>query len=142
MTKRTVVKACGVSASGATEVALLDLREPPQPDAGQVLVAVEAAGVGAWDRLLNTGGWDVGLRPPAALGVEGVGRIRAVGPVLVQWRHARLRQAAAEPERDTEIAAQVQGRQFGQPVGKAEGHAQRGHHGGRQARIGCGRCRR
>jgi NADPH:quinone reductase-like Zn-dependent oxidoreductase len=30
--------------------------------------------------LLNTGGWDVGLRPPTALGVEGVGRITAVGP--------------------------------------------------------------
>jgi len=41
-------------------------------------VTVEAAGVGAWDRLLN-GGWDVGLRPPAALGVEGAGRVRAVG---------------------------------------------------------------
>jgi NADPH:quinone reductase-like Zn-dependent oxidoreductase len=41
-------------------------------------VTVEAAGVGAWDRLLN-GGWDVGLRPPAALGVEGAGRVLAVG---------------------------------------------------------------
>jgi NADPH:quinone reductase-like Zn-dependent oxidoreductase len=46
---------------------------------GHVLIAVEAAGVGPWDRLLNTGGWDVGLRPPAALGVEGVGRVHAVG---------------------------------------------------------------
>ncbi|MDX3757993.1 NADP-dependent oxidoreductase [Streptomyces sp. AK02-04a] len=74
------MKACGVSAPGATEVTLLDLPEPPPPGTGQVLIAVEAAGVGAWDRLLNAGGWDVGLRPPAALGVEGVGRISAVGP--------------------------------------------------------------
>ncbi|MEU3334870.1 NADP-dependent oxidoreductase [Streptomyces sp. NPDC006668] len=74
------MKACGVSASGATELTLLDLPEPPPPGTGQVHVAVEATGVGAWDRLLNTGGWDVGLRPPAALGVEGVGRIAAVGP--------------------------------------------------------------
>src|SRR6266540_1160151 len=33
---------------------------------------------GPWDRLLD-GGWDVGLRPPAALGVEGAGRVLAVG---------------------------------------------------------------
>jgi NADPH:quinone reductase-like Zn-dependent oxidoreductase len=74
------MKASGVSAPGATEAVLLDLPEPPPPGAGQVLVEVEAAGVGPWDRLLNTGGWDVGLRPPAALGVEGVGRVRAIGP--------------------------------------------------------------
>ena len=35
--------------------------------------------VGPWDRLLNDAGWDVGLRPPAALGVEGAGRVLAVG---------------------------------------------------------------
>lgn len=74
------MKAIGVSAPGVGEVSLLELPEPPPPGAGQVLIAVEAAGVGPWDRLLNTGGWDVGLQPPAALGVEGAGRIRAVGP--------------------------------------------------------------
>jgi NADPH:quinone reductase-like Zn-dependent oxidoreductase len=42
-------------------------------------VAVEAAGVGPWDELLNDAGWDVGLRPPAALGVEGAGKVLAVG---------------------------------------------------------------
>ncbi len=42
-------------------------------------MAVEAAGVGPWDRLLNGAGWDVGLRPPAALGVEGAGKVLAVG---------------------------------------------------------------
>jgi NADPH:quinone reductase-like Zn-dependent oxidoreductase len=36
--------------------------------------------MGPWDGLLPTGGWDVGLRPPAALGVEGAGRVLAVGP--------------------------------------------------------------
>jgi NADPH:quinone reductase-like Zn-dependent oxidoreductase len=72
------MKACGVS--GADEdVVLLELPDPPFPGPGQILVAVEAAGVGAWDRLLNGAGWDVGLRPPAALGVEGAGRVRAVG---------------------------------------------------------------
>jgi NADPH:quinone reductase-like Zn-dependent oxidoreductase len=74
------MKAIGVSVPGATEVVLLNLPEPPPPGEGQILIEVEAAGVGPWDRLLNTGGWDVGLRPPAALGVEGVGRVRDVGP--------------------------------------------------------------
>ncbi|MEV8092305.1 NADP-dependent oxidoreductase [Streptomyces nigra] len=74
------MKAIGVSGPGETDVVLLDLPEPPPPGRGQLVIEVEAAGLGPWDRLLNTGGWDVGLRPPAALGVEGVGRVRAVGP--------------------------------------------------------------
>ncbi|OLB81874.1 MAG: hypothetical protein AUI14_01760 [Actinobacteria bacterium 13_2_20CM_2_71_6] len=61
------------------EVVLLELPDPPPAGPGQLLVAVEAAGVGAWDRLLDGAGWDVGLRPPAALGVEGAGRVLAVG---------------------------------------------------------------
>ncbi|MGW0207608.1 NADP-dependent oxidoreductase [Streptomyces sp. NPDC003233] len=73
------MKACGVSGA-EKEVALLELPEPPSPGAGQILVAVEAAGVGPWDELLNGAGWDVGLRPPAALGVEGAGKVLAVGP--------------------------------------------------------------
>jgi NADPH:quinone reductase-like Zn-dependent oxidoreductase len=72
------MKACGVSGADG-DVVLLELPDPPSPGPGQILVAVEAAGVGSWDRLLNSGGWDVGLRPPAALGVEGAGRVLAVG---------------------------------------------------------------
>ncbi|NUP37299.1 MAG: NADP-dependent oxidoreductase [Streptomyces sp.] len=66
--------------SGAEkEAALLELPEPSPPGPGQILVTVEAAGVGPWDELLNGAGWDVGLRPPAALGVEGAGKVLAVG---------------------------------------------------------------
>ncbi len=72
------MKACGVSGA-EKEVALLELPEPSSPGPGQILVAVEAAGVGPWDELLNGAGWDVGLRPPAALGVEGAGKVVAVG---------------------------------------------------------------
>jgi NADPH:quinone reductase-like Zn-dependent oxidoreductase len=73
------MKASGVSGPDA-DVVLLEVPEPPAPGAGQLLLEVEAAGVGPWDQLLNGAGWDVGLRPPAALGVEGVGRVVAVGP--------------------------------------------------------------
>ncbi len=72
------MKACGVPGVDG-DVVLLELPDPPSPGPGQILVAVEAAGVGAWDGLLNGAGWDVGLRPPAALGVEGAGRVLAVG---------------------------------------------------------------
>ncbi len=73
------MKACGVNGAEG-DVVFLELPEPPSPGPGQVLLGVEAAGVGSWDRLLNDAGWDVGLRPPAALGVEGAGRVLAVGP--------------------------------------------------------------
>ncbi|MER7679212.1 alcohol dehydrogenase catalytic domain-containing protein [Streptomyces sp. NPDC096934] len=72
------MKACGVS-STAKDVTLLELTEPPSPEPGQILVAVEAAGVGPWDELVIDSSWDVRLRPPAALGVEGAGRVVAVG---------------------------------------------------------------
>ncbi|MEU8951177.1 alcohol dehydrogenase catalytic domain-containing protein [Streptomyces sp. NPDC048489] len=72
------MRACGVS-STAKDVTLLELTEPPSPGPGQILVAVEAAGVGPWDELVIDASWDVRLRPPAALGVEGAGRVVAVG---------------------------------------------------------------
>jgi NADPH:quinone reductase-like Zn-dependent oxidoreductase len=54
--------------------------DPPEPETGQVLVALEAAPINPSDLLLIRGRY--GHRPalPAALGTEGVGRIIAVGP--------------------------------------------------------------
>ncbi len=69
----------GISVNGGV-VEWSEFPVPPEPGPGQVLVAVEAAGVGPWDDLVRQGSWDVGLRPPAALGVEGTGRVVAVGP--------------------------------------------------------------
>src|SRR4051794_12616210 len=78
------MKACGVSGADGN-VVLLELPEPPSPGPDQILLGVEAAGVGPWDRLLNGAGWDVGLRPPAALGVEGAGKVLAVGAGVTQF---------------------------------------------------------
>ena len=62
-------------------VEVLDLPTPREPQAGELLLQTITAGIGPWDALLHiTDGWDVELKPPAALGVEGVGRIIAVGP--------------------------------------------------------------
>ena len=72
------MRGCGVrSAGGPVEV--LELPEPVGPGPGGLLLSVQAAGIGAWDALVPTGDWDVNLRPPAALGVEGTGIVTEVG---------------------------------------------------------------
>src|SRR3954454_499239 len=74
------MRGCGVRSAGG-RVELLQLPSPNAPGPGEVVLAVQAAGMGQWDGLLHTpGGWEVGLRPPAALGVEGAGMVAAVGP--------------------------------------------------------------
>ena len=62
---------------------LLTLPDPVGPGAGTVVLAVQAAGIGPWDALVQTGDWDVSLRPPAALGVEGSGTVTAVGEDVI-----------------------------------------------------------
>ena len=74
------MRGCGVRSAGG-RLELLELPSPKAPGPGEVVLAVQAAGMGQWDGLLHIpGGWEVGLRPPAALGVEGAGLVAAVGP--------------------------------------------------------------
>jgi NADPH:quinone reductase-like Zn-dependent oxidoreductase len=63
----------------------LELPEPPTPGLDEILIEVEAAGVGNWDRFVQQGDWDVGISAPMALGVEAAGRVIAAG------RAARMR---------------------------------------------------
>jgi NADPH:quinone reductase-like Zn-dependent oxidoreductase len=72
------MRAAGVARIGAA-VEPLELPEPARPRAGQVLVEARACGVGNWDEIVRTGGWDTGARPPMALGVEAAGLVTAVG---------------------------------------------------------------
>jgi NADPH:quinone reductase-like Zn-dependent oxidoreductase len=51
----------------------------------EVLLEVMAAGVGNWDEFVRTGGWDVGARPPMALGVEAAGMVVAAGRAVSDW---------------------------------------------------------
>jgi len=53
--------------------------------ADEVLLEVQAAGVANWDEIVRTGGWDVGARPPMALGVEAAGTVLAAGPAVRDW---------------------------------------------------------
>src|SRR4051794_41968703 len=67
------------------DVGIIDV-PGPRPLAGdEVLVQVRAAGVGNWDEFVRTGGWDVGRRPPTALGVEAAGLVTAGGGVVTDW---------------------------------------------------------
>jgi NADPH:quinone reductase-like Zn-dependent oxidoreductase len=75
--------AAGIETVGGA-LTLFELPDPPPLEAGEVLIEVRAAGVGNWDEIVRTGGWDVGRGPPLALGVEAAGEVVAVGPG-VEW---------------------------------------------------------
>jgi len=79
------MRAAGVERIG-TAIQPLELPEPPLPRAGQVLLEVRACGMGNWDEIIRTGGWDTGARPPMALGVEAAGLVASVGAGV---RHLR-----------------------------------------------------
>jgi NADPH:quinone reductase-like Zn-dependent oxidoreductase len=72
------MRAAGIRRPGG-DVEVLDLPEPRALAADEVLSEVAAAGIGNWDDVVRRGGWDVGVRPPMALGVQGAGRIVGVG---------------------------------------------------------------
>jgi NADPH:quinone reductase-like Zn-dependent oxidoreductase len=66
-------------------VEVLEVMEPRPIADDEVLVEVKAAGVGNWDEFVRTGGWDVGARPPMALGVEAAGTVLAIGQAVSGW---------------------------------------------------------
>jgi NADPH:quinone reductase-like Zn-dependent oxidoreductase len=72
------MQAAGIEAFGA-EVRTLKLAAPVSPASDEVVLSVRAAGVGNWDEIVRIGDWDVGRRPPLALGVEAAGVVAAVG---------------------------------------------------------------
>jgi NADPH:quinone reductase-like Zn-dependent oxidoreductase len=72
------MQAAGIDAFGG-EVRLLELAAPASPAPDEVVISVHAAGVGNWDEFVRVGDWDVGRRPPLALGVEAAGVVAAVG---------------------------------------------------------------
>jgi NADPH:quinone reductase-like Zn-dependent oxidoreductase len=67
------------------DVELIEVPGPRPLAEDEVLIQVKAAGVGNWDEFVRTGGWDVGRRPPMALGVEAAGVVAAVGSMVTNW---------------------------------------------------------
>jgi NADPH:quinone reductase-like Zn-dependent oxidoreductase len=78
------MRSAGIERFG-DEVRELSLPDPRPPGPGEALISVRAAGVAPWDDLVRLGSWEVGLRPPAALGVEAAGTVAAVGADSDGW---------------------------------------------------------
>jgi NADPH:quinone reductase-like Zn-dependent oxidoreductase len=57
----------------------MELPGPGELRPDEVLVEVRSSGVGNWDEIARTGGWDLGRQPPMALGVEAAGVLARVG---------------------------------------------------------------
>ena len=74
----SAMRAAGIDEFGGA-VHPMTLPEPRTLGPDEVLIDVRAAGVANWEEFVRTGGWDVGARPPMALGVEASGVVRAVG---------------------------------------------------------------
>jgi NADPH:quinone reductase-like Zn-dependent oxidoreductase len=72
------MRAAGVRRIG-DGVETLELPGPRALRPDEVLLDVRACGMGNWDNIARTGGWDLGVRPPMALGVEAAGVVAAVG---------------------------------------------------------------
>jgi NADPH:quinone reductase-like Zn-dependent oxidoreductase len=67
------------------QVETIEASEPRSLARDEVLIEVRAAGVAIWDEIVRTGDWDVGAKPPMALGTEAAGTVLAVGQAVGDW---------------------------------------------------------
>lgn len=79
------MKGAGIREIGAS-VEVIDLSDPRRLEPDEVLIEVHGAGVGNWDEIVRTGGWDTGTVPPMALGVEAAGHVLDVGSAVSRFR--------------------------------------------------------
>jgi NADPH:quinone reductase-like Zn-dependent oxidoreductase len=78
------MQAAGIESFGG-EVGVLKLEAPGSPAPDELVISVRAAGVGNWDEIVRSGEWDVGRKPPLALGVEAAGIVAAVGADVTRF---------------------------------------------------------
>jgi NADPH:quinone reductase-like Zn-dependent oxidoreductase len=78
------MQVAGIRRAGA-RVEMIEAGEPRPLAGDEVLLEVRAAGVAIWDEIVRTGGWDVGAKPPMALGTEAAGTVLAVGQAVGDW---------------------------------------------------------
>src|SRR5262249_12261658 len=77
LTRRRIMRAIRIHGFGGIDTMRLDEIPRPVPGAGEVLVAVKAAGVGPWDRLMREG--QISQTLPVTLGSEVSGTVVALG---------------------------------------------------------------
>jgi NADPH:quinone reductase-like Zn-dependent oxidoreductase len=78
------MQVAGIRRLGA-QVEMIEVGEPRPLAGDEVLLEVRAGGVANWDEFVRTGGWDVGARPPMALGVAAAGTVLAAGQAVGGW---------------------------------------------------------
>lgn len=93
------MRAAGVRRFGGP-VEVLELPGAARPRPDEVLIEVRACGVGNWDEFVRTGDWDLGRRPPMALGVEAAGIVAAAGDQVSGVRVGDRVTAHSVPLRD------------------------------------------
>src|SRR3954454_24376199 len=82
--RRSSMRVAGIrSISG--EVELIEVSGPRPLAADEVLIQVMATGVGNWDEIVRTGGWDGGRNPAMVLGGGAAGTVVAVGSAVTDW---------------------------------------------------------
>jgi NADPH:quinone reductase-like Zn-dependent oxidoreductase len=74
-----MMRAIRIHKFGGIDTMRLDDLPRPAPGAGEVLVAVKAAGVGPWDRLVREGRRGLGQTLHLTLGSEVSGTVAALG---------------------------------------------------------------
>src|SRR5262249_45149048 len=83
-------RAAAIDHFGPPNVLKLHLLPVPVPDANEVLIAINTAGVGGWDADIRGGWWPFGPpRFPMVLGTDGSGTIAAVGSRVRRFRRGQ-----------------------------------------------------
>ncbi len=73
------MKAARIHRFGPPNVIVIENIPRPEPSPGEILIRVEAAGVGPWDALIREGKSEVSPQPPLILGSDLSGVVEAVG---------------------------------------------------------------
>ena len=74
------MRAAAIDRFGGPEVLSIHMLPVPEPNAQEVLIALDAAGVGTWDAGMRDGTWAEGEeRFPLILGLDGAGTVVSVG---------------------------------------------------------------
>ena len=85
MTASATMKAAQIHRFGPPEVITLEDIPRPEPEAGEVLVRVHAAGVGLWDAWIRAGQSALPQPLPLTLGSDLSGTVEAVGPGIAAF---------------------------------------------------------
>jgi len=80
------MRAARIHSFGGPEVIVVEDVPRPTPEAGEILVRVEASGVGPWDALIREGKSKVSPKPPLTLGSDLSGIVEEIGPGVKSFR--------------------------------------------------------